>query len=260
MSKKAILAVSFGTTYIDSLEKSISAVEKRFTADFPDYDVKRAFTSNIVRKKLLVNYGMKINSVSEALEELKNQGYEEIICQPTHIINGEEYDKMCKMIDDYRDKDKFKSVIIGRPLISLSNDYNLLIDALDREKAIDKNSGTIYLLMGHGTEHYSNAVYPALDYYLKAKGYNNVFVGTVEGFPEISNIIAQLDGQIEKIVIFPLMLVAGDHAINDMAGDDEDSWKSILERMGFNVECRIKGLGEYPSVQALYSNHIREVI
>ena len=114
--------------------------------------------------------------------------------------------------------------------------------------------------MGHGTEHYSNAVYPALDYYLKAKGYNNVFVGTVEGFPEISNIIAQLNGRIERIVIFPLMLVAGDHAINDMAGDDENSWKSILERMGFNVECRIKGLGEYPSVQALYSNHIREVI
>lgn len=258
MSKKAILTVSFGTTYIDSLEKSISAVEKRFMADFPEYDVKRAFTSNIVRKKLLENYGIKINSVSEALEELKNQDYEEIICQPTHIINGEEYDKMCKMIENY--KDKFKSLIIGRPLISLSNDYNLLIDALDKEKAIEKNSGIVYLLMGHGTEHYSNAVYPAFDYYLKAKGYNNVFVGTVEGFPEISNIIAQLNGHIEKIVIFPLMLVAGDHAVNDMAGDDENSWKSILERMGFNVECRIKGLGEYPSVQALYSNHIKEII
>lgn len=248
--KKAILVVSFGTSYPEPLRKTIGAVEDDMRRAFIKYKVCRAFTSGVIIKKLKERDGIETDTVASALERLISDGFDEVICVVTHIISGFEYDKVTEAVKVFSDKIK---IHITRPLLSLTADYGDLIDAIKDE--FPKES--LCVLMGHGTEHFSNAVYPALKYHLDIRGFKNVYIGTVEGFPSLYDVIGEIkDSPIKKAVLMPLMLVAGDHANNDMASE----WKTALENIGFETECVMKGLGEYESIRKLYVERARECI
>ncbi len=254
--KVAVLVISFGTSYADTREKTIGAVERAIQDAFPQADVYRAFTSGVILRKMRKN-GIKIENTEEALERLRQMGYTEVYCQPTHIIGGEEYDKLCVSAAKY--VGQFSVLRIGRPLLDKTADFPALLDAF--APMLQKTDKTAYVLMGHGTSHSANMAYPALDYWLKRRGYRNVFVGTVEGYPTLDTVLGQLAATTcTEVVLQPLMVVAGDHAQNDMAGTDENSWKSILMRHGYAVQVRLMGLGENIAVQDLYVRHLQEIM
>lgn len=254
-TNKAILIVSFGTSYKETRKKTINKIENNIAEAFPDYKIYSAFTSRVIINKILKTENIKIPTVREALETIKAAGIKDIIVQPTHVINGFENDDMLSVINEYADN--FNSIKIGKPLLSNENDYKELIEIVHKEFSFVKNN-EILVCMGHGTGHHANSTYPALDYMFKEKGYENFFVASVEGYPYLKNILGRLkDFRPSKIYITPIMIVAGNHALIDMAGDDENSWKSILEKEGFNVECIIKGLGEYEGISRMFINHIK---
>lgn len=257
-AKKAILVVSFGTSFNDARTRSIDALETAIVAAYPAYGVHRAFTSQMIIDKLKKRDGFEVKNVREALRHLITGGVGTLLVQPTHILNGLEFNKMLADVKPY--ENNFVSVSYGVPLLSTTGDYFALIDAFKTEIAptlVTLPADTAFLLMGHGTDHFANAAYPALDYMFKERGLGNVFVGTVEGYPNLDHIIPALKaGGYDKIILQPLMIVAGDHAINDLAGDGEDSWKSTLESEGFMVECILEGLGEFSSIHDLYISHI----
>ncbi|MCC8170086.1 MAG: sirohydrochlorin cobaltochelatase [Oscillospiraceae bacterium] len=247
---KAILVVSFGTSYEDTLKKTIAAIEDDIRAAYPDYEVRRAFTSGKIIKKIRERDGVEIDTVQSALEKLVRDGFKEVICAVTHIINGFEYDKITAAASEFSDKLNIK---ITRPLISITEDYEDIIEAVSENFKPDK----LYVLMGHGTEHFANAAYPALDYHFKSRGFDNVFVATVEGFPSMQNVMDEIKADSRKrLVLMPLMLVAGDHANNDMA----DDWRRAFSEVGFEVECVMRGFGEYEKVRGLYIKRIEEKI
>lgn len=254
--KKAILVVSFGTSYENTRKKTIGAVENKISKAFSEFNVFRAFTSGIIIKKLKKN-SIHIDTVSEALAKLALMGYTEVYCQPTHIMPGEEYDNMCRDVASF--KDAFSVLKIGRPLLSQTEDYSDFIDAVHSDLKTDNKTAVVY--MGHGTTHWANCAYPALQFWFGKRNFANVFVGTVEGYPTIDDVVEQLKKEnYHKVVLMPLMLVAGDHAHNDMAGDEEDSWNKILSNEGYAVQIRLKGLGEYPHIQDMYVKHLSEII
>lgn len=245
--KKAILVVSFGTSYPDTLEKTIGAVERDILSAFPEYEVRRAFTSNIIIKKLRER-GEETDTVESALKKLISDGFSEVICAVTHIINGFEYDKVTETAKRFSDRIK---ISVTRPLLSVSEDFDDLINALRDELPTDK----LCVLIGHGTEHFSNAVYPALKYRLNLRGLKNVYIGTVEGFPTLDDVLNEIkNSPVKKAVLIPLMLVAGDHAKNDMAGE----WLTALTDAGFETECVMKGLGEYKKIRELYVKRVAD--
>lgn len=260
MSKKAIVISSFGTSYLNSMSKNIESVEKLIESRFAsDYSFHRVFTSQMIIDKIYKRDGLKIKNLREKLEELKNDAYEEVYIQPTLIMNGEEYDKLSILVDEY--SDNFQILKIGNPLLHSHNDYESVRDILieETEKYIDDESAVLF--MGHGTEHYANASYACLDYHLKIAGSENYFVGTVEGFPAIEDVVKSIKKRdIKNVKLFPFMLVAGDHANNDMIGDEDDSWKSILEKEGYKVTYELKGLGEYEKIRDLYYQHLEGII
>lgn len=257
--KKAVLVVSFGTSYNDSREKTIGAVEKKIAEAYPDYDQKRAFTSQIIIDKLAERDNEQIDNVPEAMQKLIDEGYGTVVIQPTHVMNGEEYDEMREETAPF--EDKFVSVKYGKPVLTSTEDYEKVINSLVAETPQISEEGTAVVFMGHGTEHFANATYSALAYRFKAMGYNNVFVGTVEGYPDLDRVKEELaQFQPKKVVLLPLMIVAGDHANNDMAGDEEDSWKTQLKKEGYEVECVIKGLGEYAGIQDILVEHCGEAM
>lgn len=252
MSRKAILVVSFGTSHEDSRKKTIEAIEQKIAEEFKEYKIYRAFTSKMIIKKLAKS-GLHIMTVEEALKQMKADGVKELIVQPTHVINGIENDEM--MEDIKAVTGEFDSVVIGRPLLNDTKDYKRLAQAVVEDNPLAEDE--ILMLMGHGTTHYSNSAYPALEYVFKEMGYANILVGTVEGYPSFEEAMKQLEKtNKKKVTLLPLMIVAGDHANNDMAGE-EDSWKSRLEQEGYQVVCRIKGLGELDKVQEQFIEHIR---
>lgn len=256
--KKAILVVSFGTSYEETREKTIGAIERDIQAAYPDYEVRRAFTSGMILKVLAKRDGLHIDNVKEAMESLIADGFQAVYVQPTHILNGEEYDDMVEVIDGY--KGQFEVLEIGAPLLTATEDYQKTIKGLMAEFLPLKESESL-VLMGHGTEHHVNAVYPALDYHFKAMGYPNVFVGTVEAYPTIEDILKQLEKTgLKKVHLLPFMVVAGDHACNDMAGDEEDSWKEVLKAAGYEVDYTLKGLGEFPSIREIYVEHVTAML
>ena len=256
--KKAILVVSFGTSYEETREKTIGAIERDIQAAYPDYEVRRAFTSGMILKVLAKRDGLHIDNVKEAMEGLAADGFQAVYVQPTHILNGEEYDDMVEVVEAY--KGRFQVLEIGAPLLTSTQDYRKTIKGLMAEFSQPKESEAL-LLMGHGTEHHVNAVYPALDYHFKAMGYPNVFVGTVEAYPTIEDILKQLEkSSLKKVHLLPFMVVAGDHARSDMAGDEEDSWKEILKAAGYEVDYTLKGLGEFPSVREIYVEHVAAML
>lgn len=257
MSKKGILVVSFGTSYEHARKANIEVVENKIREVFKEYEVRRAFTSNKVIKKLKERDGIIVDTPYEGLDRMKKEGFEEVIIQPLHIIPGIEYEKVSSVFEKY--KNEFKRIVLGRPVLYGVEDYREAVTAL-RGQLPEMKENHAVLLMGHGTYHHSNACYPCLQSFLRDEELN-VYVGTVEGYPEIEDIIPKLQkNHIKEVTLMPYMLVAGDHAINDMASDEEDSWKSILEKEGFIVSTYIHGLGENTEYQNIYVNRVRDAM
>lgn len=259
--KKAILVVSFGTSYLEPLKNSIKNVEDKIRNQFKDYDVYRAFTSHMIIKKLEIVHGLIVEKPEELLERLYIEGYEEVIIQPLHIIPGEEFSYI-KNIEVYF-KNKFKSIKVGRPIFyyqgieGLPEDYSLFIKSI---KGIIEGEEAV-VMMGHGTVHPSNAVYGALQSVLNDEGYKNVFVGTVKGYPNFTSVLNKIKKRgIKKVLLMPLMLVAGNHAINDMTSEKDNSWKSMLEVEGIEVKLWTKGLGEVDEFAQLYIDRVDDLI
>lgn len=256
--KKAILAASFGTSYKKTREATIGAVERTIAENFPDYEVRRAFTSQNIIRKLKCRDGEVIDNVREAMERLAADGFDTLIVQPTHVMNGFEYEDMMEEIAPYRGL--FSSFGCGKPLLSDDKDYKEMVKILAEETADYNRENNAVVFMGHGTGHEANAVYARLEESLKAAGYTNYYIGTVEGSPTVEEVIpAVREGGCDHVVLLPLMIVAGDHACNDMAGD-EDSWKTVFTSEGYQVTCVLKGIGEYPGVQNMFVNHVRDAI
>lgn len=252
--KKAVLVISFGTSYKETREKTIEACEKKIAAAFDGYDFFRAFTSNMIIKKIARVEGVIIENPVEALERLHREGYEEVIVQSLHIICGEEYCKLREQIESY--KGHFKKITLGRALLTTIEDYKEAIESVKTQiPQLQEGEGVVF--MGHGTSHEAHSAYPALDYMMEQEGVK-AYVGTVEGYPGLDEVIKRLEKNgIKKVYLMPFMLVAGDHAINDMASDEEDSWKTRLETRGVEVEVLLKGLGENSYIQECFVEHAK---
>jgi len=262
--KKAILVVSFGTTYEDARKVTIDIIEEKIKHTFIDYDIRRAFTSHIILRVLKNRDNIHIDTPEEALQKLKNEGYSDVIVQPLHVIPGVEFDYINNVVKRYKSSKAFENIVIGRPLIcfkgeedGVPDDYSIMLDALSKQLPQDDT----VILMGHGTNHIANAVYCCFESVLRDRGFINVHVATVEGYPTLDRVIPNIMAQgSTEVILMPLLLVAGDHAKNDMAGDSEESWKSILEGKGFKVKTYLHGLGENSDVQDIYIQHINDVI
>ncbi|MGL5615164.1 MAG: sirohydrochlorin cobaltochelatase [Sarcina sp.] len=261
--KKAILVVSFGTSDLDAITNSIAVIEDEIRDKFQGYNVIRAFTAHRIIKKIEEKTGEKILTPEEALVYLKKENYSEIIIQPLHLIAGEEYDYIKKVFNN--NKDNFEKILLGRPIFfyggadNTPNDYIEFINAIEDE--ILKDQDKTIILFGHGTAHPSNAAYGCLQNILSYKGYDNILITTVEAYPRVDDLINILKKRnISKVKVVPLLLVAGHHAKKDMAGVQEGSLKSDLEKVGIEVEISLKGLGEYERFRELYLLRVQDVI
>ena len=281
IGERELLAVSFGTSYNTSRAEDIGGIEAALQEAFPDWSVRRAFSSQIVINHVQARDGEKIDNMEQALERAVENGVRTLVVQPTHLMQGAEYDEMCSAVDQYRDQ--FESVEIAEPLLGdvgsspeeVNPDKEAAMKALAEtatevsgygsmeEAAAD---GMAYVFLGHGTSHTAAVTYHQMQVQADLLGYDNVFIGTVEGKPEETECSAVIEAVssagFDKVTIRPLMVVAGDHANNDMAGDDPDSWKTMFENSGLftAVECQIEGLGRIPEVQEIYSAHAAEAI
>ena len=279
IGEKELLVVSFGTSFNDSRVADIKSIEDALQEANPDWSVRRAFTAQIIINHIQARDGEKIDNMDQALERAVANGVKQLVVQPTHLMHGAEYDEMCAAIDKVRDQ--FDSVEIAEPLLGEVGDDATVINA-DKEAAAKavvaaaleesgyestaaaKDAGVAYVLMGHGTAHVAKVTYSQMATQMAKLGYENVFVGTVEGEPEETScetvIEAVKNAGYTTVVLRPLMVVAGDHANNDMAGADDDSWKTMFEAAGFTVNCQISGLGRIADVQALYVAHTKAAI
>jgi len=263
---KAILVVSFGTTYLETLQLNIESIENKIKAAFPDYEVRRAFTSRMVIKKLAARDGIVVDTEQQALEKLHAEGYTEVYVQPLHVVAGEEYDKVKRLVVHYAHTKVFEKIKLGRPLLYFTgqenqpDDYLVAINAITQQFPSLDNE-TALVLMGHGGVHPANTAYAALQLKLEEAGLARTYIYTVEGFPGLTSVIEKLRvNKVKKVLLAPFMLVAGDHAQNDMAGDDEESARSQLQQAGFMVEIYLRGLGENPHIQELYVQHLQDAI
>lgn len=256
--KKGILLVSFGTSYANA-QNALDNIEEEVKKAFPDVEVRWAYTSNIIRRKLK-KQGQSIDSPSEALARMGSDGFTHIAVQSLHVIPGEEYESLRKTVSAFNHIPKnTKAILIGKPLLYAHQDVSNLTEALVNTFPSEIKKDEAVLLMGHGTHHPSNIYYPGMQFYLSQKS-PMYFMGTVEGYPELSDIIPTLKAQkVKTIWLMPFMSVAGDHAQNDMAGEGPDSWKSQLEAEGFKVNVVMKGLAEYDSIVQIWVNHLTEV-
>ena len=279
IGENELLVVSFGTSYNDSRVADIKGIEDALQEAFPDWSVRRAFTAQIIINHVQARDGEKIDNMTQALDRAVANGVKNLVVQPTHLMHGAEYDEMCEVIDAYRDQ--FESVSIAEPMLGEVGSDATVINA-DKEavaKAITaaavkdagfesldaaKDAGTAFVFMGHGTAHVAKVTYSQMQTQMQNLGYENVFIGTVEGEPEETACEAVIEAVkaagYTNVVLRPLMVVAGDHANNDMAGSDDDSWKTLFEAAGFTVDCQIHGLGEIADVQALYVAHTKAAI
>ena len=258
MSKKAILVTSFGTSFNETREKTIDAIEKQIADEFPDWEVRRAWTSRMIIRKVKKRDGTCIDYITEAMDKLSAEGFEKVIVQPTHIMNGIEYDDIVNAVVAHVGRIPY--LRMGKPLLTTSEDYDNAVEAI-RTCLLPLCGDRDLVLMGHGTPHYANAAYSQLQMKLFGAGIGNVFVTTVEGYPEFEDTLRMMNHcRCRKAVTIPFMIVAGDHAINDMAGDEEDSLKTFLSSNGYEVECIVRGLGEFPGFRELFVQHIRDVM
>ena len=276
-----LLVVSFGTSFNDSRAKDIKGVEDALQAAYPDWSVRRAFTAQIIINHVQARDGEKIDNMQQAMDRAVANGVKNLVVQPTHLMHGAEYDEMMEMIDDYRDK--FASVAVAEPLLGevgadatvINEDKEAVAKAVTAEAVATAGydsveaaakDGTAFVFMGHGTSHTAKISYSQMQTVMQTLGYDNVFIGTVEGEPESTsceNVIEAVKAAgYTKVVLRPLMVVAGDHANNDMAGADEDSWLSQFEASGAfdSVDCQIAGLGGVADVEQLYIAHTKAAI
>lgn len=256
---QAILVVSFGTSYNDSRDITIGAVEQAIADAFPDYEVRRAFTSDIIMDILADRDNLEIDTVEEALERAAADGIKTLIVQPTHLMNGFEYTDLANALTDYADS--FEQLALAEPLLTSDADFDAVAEAITAGTAAYADGNTAVCFMGHGTEAESNSVYAKLQDVLTARGYFDYYIGTVEATPTLDDVVAAVDaGEYSKVVLQPLMVVAGDHANNDMAGDEEGSWKDVFTKAGYEVECVIRGLGQLEAIQDIYVAHTQAAI
>lgn len=256
--EKGILVTSFGTTYEETRRLCIESIENRIKEEFEDFLVLRAFTSRVVISRLKKRDNYIVDNPTEALEKMKENGIKDIFIQPLLIIEGIEYDKIIKASESFLEENKDIKIKIGKPLLTSDNDYERAIEGLKIKNDIP-GQGTIF--MGHGSYHSADIAYEKLEKMIREKGHRNTFIGTVEGEKNLDDITVQLlDKKINKVKIKPFMLVAGDHANNDMASEDNDSWKSILERNNIQVDVEIKGLGEVKAIQDIFIDHLKDII
>ena len=276
-----LLVVSFGTSFNDSRAKDIKGIEDALQAAYPDWSVRRAFTAQIIINHVQARDGEKIDNMEQAMERAVANGVKNLVVQPTHLMHGAEYDEMMELIDSYHDK--FESVAVAEPLLGeVGNDATVINpDKEEVAKAVTAEAvqtagyesltaaaedGTAFVFMGHGTSHTAKVSYSQMQTTMQTLGYDNVFIGTVEGEPEetsCENIIEAVKAAgYTKVVLRPLMVVAGDHANNDMAGPDEDSWLSQFNASGdfASVDCQIAGLGEIDAIQQQYIAHTKAAI
>ena len=281
IGENELLVVSFGTSFNDSRAEDISGIEKALEAAYPDWSVRRAFTAQIIINHVQARDDEKIDNVDQALERAVDNGVKNLVVQPTHLMHGAEYDELVETLDNY--KDKFETVTVAEPMLGevgsdatvINEDKAKVAEAITAEAvktagydSLDaaKEDGTAFVFMGHGTSHSAKVSYSQMAAQMKDLSYDNVFIGTVEGEPEetaCENVIeAVKEAGYTKVVLRPLMVVAGDHANNDMAGDDEDSWKSQFEASGAfdSVECQIEGLGRIEAIQQIYIDHTKDAI
>ena len=281
IGENELLVVSFGTSFNDSRAKDIKGIEDALQAAYPDWSVRRAFTAQIIINHVQARDGEKIDNMEQAMERAVANGVKNLVVQPTHLMHGAEYDEMMELIDSYRDK--FESVAIAEPLLGeVGNDATVINpDKEEVAKAVTAEAvqtagyesltaaaedGTAFVFMGHGTSHTAKVSYSQMQTTMQTLGYDNVFIGTVEGEPEetsCENIIEAVKAAgYTKVVLRPLMVVAGDHANNDMAGPDEDSWLSQFNASGdfASVDCQIAGLGEIDAIQQQYIAHTKAAI
>ncbi|SHJ75893.1 sirohydrochlorin cobaltochelatase [Dethiosulfatibacter aminovorans DSM 17477] len=254
--KKGILVVSFGTSYEDTRVKCIDSVEKDIQEAYPDHVVRRAFTSRMIIKKLKERDGIHIDFPKEALEKMVDEGFEKIVVQPLHIIPGFEYEKVRNEISMLKHKTEI-DIELGMPLLYEEEHYDEVTDALLNYLPEEReNQGVV--LMGHGTEHYANACYSMLQNKIREQR-SDVYIANVEGYPELENISDEILGRFSSMTLAPLMLVAGDHAINDMAGE-EDSYRSFLEENDISVHCILKGLGENEAIRKIFVSRVGDMV
>ena len=279
IGENELLVVSFGTSYNDSRVADIKGIEDALQAAYPDWSVRRAFTAQIIINHVQARDGEKIDNMDQALERAVANGVKNLVVQPTHLMHGAEYDEMCEAIEAYRDK--FESVAIAEPMLGevgsdatvINTDKEAVAKAITAAAVADagfesldaaKDAGTAFVFMGHGTAHVAKVTYSQMNTQMQQLGYENVFIGTVEGEPEETACEAVIEAVkaagYTNVVLRPLMVVAGDHANNDMAGSEEDSWKTMFEAAGFTVDCQIHGLGGIADVQALYVAHTKAAI
>ena len=255
--KRAILVVSFGTSYEETRKKNIERIEEDIRQMYPGFCHYRAWTSGRIIRKLFQRDGIRIPDVRDAMEQMEADGITEVIVQPTHVINGIENEKMTEDILAYRDH--FLKIIIVAPLLTTDEDRNHVIQVMAGAFRPDPKEALIF--MGHGTEHFANIVYGELDLLFKNMGHQNIFMGTVEAEPTVRSLVEKMKKlHYRKVILSPFMIVAGDHATNDLAGDEQDSWKSIFEREGFEVSCVLKGLGEYEGIRQIFCGHVAESV
>lgn len=250
---KAILMVSFGTSHLDALQKNIAAIESQAEESFPDYTVYRAFTSGMILEKLKRTENLYIFTVKEALEQMKADRITEVVVQPTHIIRGIEYDKMLEDVKAYGEC--FAHIKLGSPLLTSTEDYRRAVQAVMAEMSLEEGEALVF--MGHGSDHEANEAYSILEYTFHLLGHSHVLVGTVEGTPDLKQVMAKLAAAGSgKVTLMPFMVVAGEHAKQDMAGP-EDSWMTGLQSAGYEVRTIMKGLGELAGIRRLYMEHIQ---
>lgn len=256
---KELLVLSFGTSFNDSRRLTIGAIEGDLETAFPDYSVRRGFTANIIIDHVEKRDGVKIDDVKAALDRAADNGVKTLVVQPTHLMNGLEYADLEKEVSDY--SDSFEQIAFGKPLLSSDDDFKKVEKAItDWTKEYDDGK-TAICFMGHGTEADSNAVYQKMQDLLTKDGFANYYVGTVEATPSLDDVLAKVKaGKYERVVLEPLMVVAGDHANNDMAGDEDGSWKKTFEDAGYKVECVLRGLGENEAIRQIYVEHAQEAI
>ena len=281
IGENELLAVSFGTSYNDSRVEDIKGIEDALQEAYPDWSVRRAFTSQIIINHIQARDGECIDNMDQALERAVKNNVKNLIVQPTHLMHGAEYDELVKAVERYQDK--FESVKVAEPLLgevgsdasAINSDKEAVAKAVTAQAvetagydSLDaaKEDGTAFVFMGHGTSHTAKVSYSQMQTQMQVLGYDNVFIGTVEGEPEETSceaiIEAVKNAGYKKVILRPLMVVAGDHANNDMAGEDEDSWKSLFENSGFfeQVDVQIAGLGGIEAIQQIYVDHTAAVI
>ncbi len=254
-----LLVISFGTSFNDNRRLTVGAIEAAMEEAFPDWSVRRGFTSQIIIDHVKSRDGEVIDNVTEALDRAVANGVKTLVVQPTHLMDGFEYNDVVTELATYADA--FENIAIGAPLLTSDADFQTVMQAVVEATAQYDDGETAICLMGHGTEADSNGVYAKMQQCMADAGYANYFVGTVEAEPTLEDVLAAVQaGSYRKVVLRPLMIVAGDHANNDMAGDEEDSWKSAFEAAGYEVSCEIKGLGELEAIQQLLVAHAQDAI